>query len=84
MTRILLAAVAAFALAGAAPAYAGNCADCPEHEVAAADKAEKKDATAKACACPGGDGKECKCGPKCECPHCHAKKAEKKEAPKKS
>lgn len=88
MTRILLAAAAAFALASAAPAYAGcaNCADCPEHKakVAAADKTEKKDATAKACSCPGGDGKECKCGAKCECPHCHGKKAEKKDDTKKS
>lgn len=77
MTRILFAAAAAFALASAAPVYAA-CADCPGHgdKVAAADKAEKKDAAA--CNCPGTD-KECKCGAKCDCPHCHAKKAEKEQ-----
>jgi hypothetical protein len=84
MTRILFAAAAAFALASAVPAYAGcaNCADCPGHEdkVAAADKAEKKDVVA--CPCSGA-GKECKCGAKCECAHCTAKKAE-KEAQKKT
>ncbi len=75
MTRILFAAAASFALASAAPVYAA-CADCPGHgdKVAAADKTDKK---AAACNCPGGDGKECKCGAKCDCPHCHAKKAEK-------
>lgn len=80
MTRILFAAAAAFALASAAPAYAGcaNCADCPEHKVAAADKAEKKDVVA----CPCAGGKECKCGEKCTCAHCTAKKAAKEEQKK--
>jgi hypothetical protein len=89
MIRIVLAAAAAFALASAAPAFAGcpDCKDCPQHKTAAADKAEKKDKAepkaAVACPC-AGEGKECKCGPTCECPHCHAKKAEKQAEPKKS
>lgn len=88
MMRFVLAAVAAFALAGAAPALACGD-DCPMHKaktasagetVAAADKAEKKDE--KACACH--DAKECKCEPgKCECKGCHAKH-EKKDEQKKS
>ena len=87
MTKMLLAAAAAFAFLTAAPAFAcADCKDCPMHKVAQADKAEKKDAkdTKVACSCAKG-GAECKCGEKCECPHCHGAKAEKKdETPKKS
>ena len=86
MIRMLLAAAAAFALTTAAPAFAGcpDCKDCPQHKLAAGET-EKKDKDAKAIPdCPCGGGKECKCGANCECPHCHAKKAEKKEEPKKS
>ncbi len=79
MVRMLLAAAAAFALVSASPALAGSgcddCKNCPHHKVAAADK-EKKEV-----ACPCGDGKECKCGEKCQCAHCSAKK-EKKEGTK--
>jgi len=32
--------------------------------------------------CPCAKGEECKCGPKCECPHCRAKKEKKDEAKK--
>jgi len=92
MTRFLLGTAAALALAGAAPAYACGD-DCPMHkektaaaasgtQVAAADKADKKDAKVT-CACT--NPKECTCAAhgKCDCPTCHAKK-EKKEEPKKS
>jgi hypothetical protein len=88
MTKTLFAALAALALAVAAPARAdeGGCKNCPHHAqmASADDKAGKKDAdkTAK-CAC-AGEGKECKCGEKCECPHCHAAKAAKKEEGKKT
>ncbi len=97
MIRLALAAAAAAFLASAAPAYAcgpdcpmhkdkAAAADCPHHKVAAADPAEKKDATkdAKACACKGE--KDCKCGhahehaANCDCPACHAKKDEKKKS----
>ncbi len=82
MIRMILAAAAAFALASTTPAFAcPDCHDCPNHKdkVAAADKADKKDAEKKAtCAC--ADGKDCKCGAQCQCPHCTAKKAEKKDA----
>jgi hypothetical protein len=87
MIKMLLAAAAAFALTTAAPAYAcADCKDCPMHKVAAADKAENKDAKDTKVACPCGKGAaECKCGEKCDCPHCHgAKAAPKKEEPKKS
>jgi hypothetical protein len=86
MIRIVLAAAAAFALTTAAPAFAGckDCKDCPQHKVAAADKAEKKGEGDAKVGCPCGKGEDCKCGANCECPHCHAKKAEKKEEPKKS
>jgi hypothetical protein len=81
MMKLLFAAAAAFALVVAAPAFAAcpDCKDCP-NKMAAADTAEKKDAPA--CAC--GDAKECKCPAKCECPHCHAKKAEKEGQPQKT
>jgi hypothetical protein len=78
MTRIILAAAAAFALVSASPAFAcPDCKDCPMHKdkVSAADKAEKKDAPK--CAC-GKDPKSCKCAGKCDC---HAK-AEKKDEKK--
>lgn len=77
MLRTLLAAVAALAFFAARPALAGcpDCKDCP-HKMASADE-EKKPAT---CAC--ADAKECKCGEKCQCPHCSAKKAEKQGATK--
>jgi hypothetical protein len=87
MIRIALAAAAAFALSVATPALAGGCEDCqscPHRKVAAAGEAEKKDGEAKAVACPCGDGKECKCGDACQCPHCAAKKAEKQDDQKKS
>lgn len=92
MTKILLAAAAAFALTTAAPAFAcPDCKDCPEHKnkVAAAEKAEKKDAkdakdAKEATGCTCGKGADCKCGDKCDCPHCHGAKAAKKEEPKKS
>jgi hypothetical protein len=87
MIRMILAAAAALALATAAPALAcPDCHDCPGHKdkVAAADKVEKKDAEKKpACPCVA-EGKECKCGDKCACPHCPAKHAEKKDSGKKS
>ncbi len=90
MMKMLFAAAAALALAGAAPAFAcPDCKDCPMHKVAAADKAEKKDAKdakdpVAGCPCNKAGG-ECKCGANCDCPHCHgAKTAPKKEEPKKS
>jgi hypothetical protein len=87
MIRMILAAAVAFALVSAAPAFAAcpDCKDCPMNKVAAADKAEKKDGEKAAVACPcAGEGKECKCGAQCMCPHCSAKKAEKKDEGKKS
>ncbi len=85
MTRFILAAAAALALGSAAPAFAcPDCKDCPNHKdkVAAAEKAEKKDAEKK-CPCGATSAKDCKCGDKCDC---HAKKDEKKpeKAEKKS
>lgn len=86
MIRLVLAAATAFALAGAAPAYACG-ADCPMHKTASADAgttvaaAEKKDVKT-GCGCH--DSKDCKCAAgKCDCPNCHAKK-ETKEGQKKS
>ena len=88
MIRIALAAVAAFALSTAAPAWAAcpDCKDCPNKTAAAEKGAKEEKPGAKAeAACPcAGEGKECKCGASCQCPHCAAKKAEKKEEPKKS
>lgn len=83
MTRIILAAAAAFALSFAAPALAcPSCNDCPMHKdkVAAADAAEKKDAPKK-CACGAKTAAECKCGKACGC---HAQQPEKKDEGKKS
>ncbi len=86
MPRILLAAVAALAFLTARPVLAGDeagCKNCPHHKTAQAEKGDKKDAKA-GCPC-AGEGKECKCGPSCQCSHCAAKKAaEKKEAPQKT
>jgi hypothetical protein len=82
MFRFLLAAAAAFALSVAAPSRAcDDCKNCPHAKTAAAEKAgkgDKKDVVA----CPCGDGKDCKCPAKCECPHCHAKKAAQPEEKK--
>jgi len=87
MTKMLLAAAAAFALASAAPAYAAGCAHCDEKDKVAAaggtEKAEKKEVAKADCKCPGGDGHACKCaGDKCECGHCHPKLEKKDEAKK--
>ena len=89
MPRFLLAAAAALALTLAAPSQAcENCKDCPHAKVASAEKADKaakpeKKEVAKGCPC--GEGKECKCGAKCDCPHCHgAKKAAAPSEEKKS
>ncbi len=85
MSRFLLAAVAALAVLAAPLAFAGEegCKNCPHHQTAQAEKGEKKDAKV-GCPCVG-EGKECKCGPSCQCAHCGAKKAaEKKEEPKKT
>ncbi len=85
MIRMILAAAAAFALVSATPAFAcPNCNQCAhKDQVAAADKAEKKDGEKKAVTCGcAGEGKECKCGPQCQCAHCGAKKAEKKDEKK--
>lgn len=85
MIRMLLAAAAAFAVFAAQPALADEdgCKNCPMHKSAQADKGDKKDAKA-GCPC-AGEGKECKCGANCQCPHCAAKKAaEKKDDTKKS
>ena len=65
MIRMILAAAAAFALVSATPAFAcPNCDQCAhKDQVAAADKAEKKDGEKKAVTCGcAGEGKECKCG----------------------
>ncbi|GAO04614.1 hypothetical protein [Anaeromyxobacter sp. PSR-1] len=84
MIRMLLAAAAAFAVFAAQPVLAcDDCKNCPMHKAAQADKGDKKDAKV-GCPC-AGEGKECKCGPSCQCPHCAAKKAaEKKDETKKS
>lgn len=84
MLRMILAVAAALALVTAGPAFANcpDCKNCPQHKVAAADTAEKKEGDKKpGCACT--DAKDCKCGAKCACPNCHAKH-ENKEEPKKT
>jgi hypothetical protein len=84
MIRLLLAAAAALALTAASPALAcENCKDCP-HKMAQADTkpGDKKDEKAAAVPCPcsgNAQNKECKCGPNCHCPHCHAKAEQKPE-----
>jgi len=88
MMKTLLAAVAALALVAARPATAceGDCKNCPHHAQAAAGEAkkgDKADAAAHTCAC-AKEGKECKCGEKCQCPHCAAHKGAKKADEKKT
>jgi hypothetical protein len=78
MTRFLFAAVAAVSLFAARPVLAcEDCKSCP-HKVAEADKRPGAEKPA-ACAC-AGEGKECRCGEKCACPHCAAQKAAVKKA----
>ncbi len=83
MTRMLLAAAAAFALLTAPAAFACDCKDCPHH-AQAAEKAQGKDKATAAKDCPCHGGKECKCGPDCKCPHCTAKRESEKKDDKKS
>ncbi|WP_242345763.1 hypothetical protein [Anaeromyxobacter terrae] len=87
MMKTLLAAMAALVLVAARPVSAcdGDCKNCPHHAQAAAGEAKKDgEATPAApCAC-AKEGKECKCGEKCKCPHCAAAhKVEGKKAPEK-
>jgi hypothetical protein len=87
MMKTLLAAMAALALLAARPATAcdGDCKNCPHHAQAAPTDGKKggKPEVAQ-CAC-AKEGKECKCGDKCQCPHCAAHKgAEKKAEPTKT
>lgn len=86
MLRTLFAAAAAFALFAGAPAFAcPDCKDCPHKMASADDKAGKKDTADKPAACKcAGEGKECKCGAQCACPHCAAHKAAKKTEEKKT
>ncbi len=84
MLKMLVAAAAAFTLSAAPALACPDCNGCPHGKVAAA---EQKEGGAKApCTCDKGEG--CKCGPKCDCPHCRAKKeqkdGEKKDGEKKS
>lgn len=83
MTRMLLAAAAAFALLIGPAAYACDCKDCP-HKAAAAEKSDAKGKAAAAKDCPCHGGKDCKCGPDCKCEHCAAKKAADKKDEKKT
>jgi hypothetical protein len=80
MTRLLRAALVAFALATATPVIAadcpGDCTNCPNK--AAGAKGDKAGKDAASCACV--DGKGCKCEKGCKCDHCSKKKDEK--APK--
>jgi hypothetical protein len=85
MPRFLLVAAAALALSFAAPSQAcENCKDCPHAKAASAEKAAKPDKKEVAKGCPCGEGKECKCGAKCDCPHCHGAKAAPKAEEKKT
>jgi len=82
MVKTLMAALAAFALLAAVPAFAcdGDCAK-KKDTLAQAEKKGDKDAKVT-CTCPGGGGKECTCKEGCTCPcsHCHKdKKAEEKK-----
>ena len=91
MMKTLFAAFAALALAAAAPARAveGDCKNCPHHaQMAAADdkggrRARRTPSKPAKCAC-AEDSKECKCGEKCQCPHCPAKAAAQKGEEKKT
>ena len=85
MLKTLLAVVAALALyAQPAAACGEDCKDCPHHKVAATGAPAKGEKADKATACACGEGKECKCPEKCECPHCHAKKAPQQTETKKT
>jgi hypothetical protein len=85
MLRTLLAAAAAFALFSGAPAFAcPDCKDCPHKMASADDKAGKDTADKAGCKCVAENKGECKCGAQCTCPHCAAKKAEKKGEEKKT
>lgn len=89
MLKLVLGAVAAFALLASSPALAGcgDCKDCPHKKEATAQagmpaavaEADKKEH--KGCGCDHAASKECKCGDKCACATCpvHAKKGEKTE-----
>ena len=84
MPRFLAALATAFLLAGAPGAASaadchGDCANCPRHKDAAAEKG-KAPHDPSACACKGG--KECKCGSGCKCAHCGRSHGD--EAPQKA
>jgi hypothetical protein len=66
----------------AQPVFAcDDCKNCPKHDKMA--EADKKPAVEKAPACGcAGEGKECKCGDKCQCGHCKAGAAKKGEEKK--
>lgn len=87
MLKLVLGAVAAFALLVAAPASAcDDCKNCPHKDTTAqvqgkgaVAEADKKDEKA-GCHCDHHTAsKDCKCGDKCACADCpvHGKKAEK-------
>ena len=84
MMKTLFAALAALALVAARPAFAcdGDCKNCPHHAQAAAGEKKGEKVEAPACACVK-DSKECKCGEKCQCPHCAAHKGAGKKAEEK-
>lgn len=78
MAKYLFAAAAALALMTAQPVRADEgCQHCPQHKMAAGEKKEGQKPAA--CACHGGEAKECKCGEKCGCGHCQEHKAGKEE-----
>jgi hypothetical protein len=72
MTRLIFAALAAFALFVSTPALAGDChgdcANCPHKGAAAKGEPAGKDGPPCACS-----GKECKCPQGCKCDHCAQK-----------
>ena len=80
MVRTLMAALVAFALAAAVPAFAcdGDCAkkgaDCAKKKDTVAE-AEKKGEKDPKMACHCTSGKDCKCKEgKCACPNCQKEK----------